>query len=115
MVRVSAAQERTGRNRSGARLTIYDNGRGVAPELRKKLFEPFFTTKSDAGTGLGLWVTSNILRKHEGNIRLRSSVSPEKSWTAFSVFLPNRIEAAANAAVSFPQSGKVDARDVKTI
>jgi PAS domain S-box-containing protein len=97
-IRVSAAQERSGRQRSGVRLTICDNGPGVAPELRNKLFEPFFTTKREVGTGLGLWITSNILRKHEGSIRLRSSVSPEKTWTAFSVFLPHRVEAAASAA-----------------
>jgi signal transduction histidine kinase len=69
----------------------------VAPEVRKRLFEPFFTTKREVGTGLGLWVTANILRKHEGSIRLRSCVMPEKSWTVFSVFLPERLEAAASA------------------
>ena len=77
------------------RLTVCDNGPGIAPEVRKKLFEPFFTTKRDVGTGLGLWVSSNILRKHDGSIRLRSSVAPGKSWTVFSVFFP--IESALTA------------------
>ena len=63
-----------GRKRAGVRLTVCDNGPGIAPEVRKKLFEPFFTTKRDVGTGLGLWVSLNILRKHDGSIRLRSSV-----------------------------------------
>jgi PAS domain S-box-containing protein len=98
VVRISAAKERRGQKRSGVRLTVYDNGPGVARELRKRLFEPFFTTKREVGTGLGLWVTSNILRKHEGSIRLRSSVTPEKSWTVFSVFLPEGVEAAVSAA-----------------
>ena len=97
-IRVSATRERSGRRRSGVRLTISDNGPGIAPELRKKLFDPFFTTKREVGTGLGLWITSNILCKHEGNIRMRSSVVPQKTWTAFSVFLPERLEAVASAA-----------------
>ncbi len=97
-IRVSAAHQYGEGNRPGVRLTVWDDGPGIAPEIRKKLFEPFFTTKRDAGTGLGLWVTLNILRKHDGNIRLRSSVVPGKSWTVFSIFLPvdsERIEAVA--------------------
>ena len=79
----------------GVRLTVCDNGPGIAPEVRRKLFEPFFTTKRDVGTGLGLWVSSNILRKHDGSIRLRSSVVPGKSWTVFSVFFPLESELKA--------------------
>jgi PAS domain S-box-containing protein len=88
LIRLSGGYEYNGRKRAGVRLTVCDNGPGIAPEVRKKLFEPFFTTKRDVGTGLGLWVSSNILRKHDGSIRLRSSVVPGKSWTAFSVFFP---------------------------
>ena len=88
VIRVSQACERNGARRAGVRLIVCDNGPGIAPELRKKLFEPFFTTKREVGTGLGLWVTSNIVRKHEGSIRVRSSVKPANSWTVFSVFLP---------------------------
>ena len=96
-IRVSAAHH-YGEDRQGVRLTVCDNGPGIAPEIRKKLFDPFFTTKRDAGTGLGLWVSLNILRKHNGTIRLRSCVAPGKSWTVFSIFLPadsERIEAVA--------------------
>ena len=94
LVRLSAAYEYKGHKRAGVRLTVCDNGPGIAPEVRKKLFEPFFTTKRDVGTGLGLWVSSNILRKHDGSIRLRSSVVPGKSWTVFSVFFPVGSETA---------------------
>jgi signal transduction histidine kinase len=97
-IRVSAAREYCGANRPGVRLTVCDNGPGIAPELRKKLFEPFFTTKRDVGTGLGLWVTSNILRKHEGTIRVRSSVVSGRSWTVFSVFFPLQSELAGTPA-----------------
>ena len=90
LIRVSAARERRGSEREGVRLTVCDNGPGIPRESRKKLFEPFFTTKRDVGTGLGLWVSSNILRNHDGNIRVRSSTRPGKSWTVFTVFLPMR-------------------------
>ncbi len=98
LIRLSATHQykgHKGHKRAGVRLTVCDNGPGIAPEVRKKLFEPFFTTKRDVGTGLGLWVSSNILRKHDGSIRLRSSVAPGKSWTVFSVFFP--IESALTA------------------
>ncbi len=98
LIRVSAAHEYCGEKRAGVRLTVCDNGPGIALETRNKLFEPFFTTKRDVGTGLGLWVTSNILRKHEGSIRVRSSVTSGKSWTVFSVFLPLRSESTSAAA-----------------
>jgi PAS domain S-box-containing protein len=88
LIRLSAATEPSGRRRKGARLTVADDGPGISPEVRQRLFEPFFTTKRDVGTGLGLWVTSNILLKHEGSIRVRSSVTAGKSWTVFSVFIP---------------------------
>lgn len=97
LIRVSAANEYFGEKRAGVRLSVCDNGPGIAPETRKNLFEPFFTTKRDVGTGLGLWVSSNILRKHEGSIRVRSSVTPGKSWTVFSVFLPLKSKAAPAA------------------
>ena len=87
-IRVSAATERSGAQRAGVRLTVADTGPGIPKEARDKLYEPFFTTKKDAGTGLGLWVTSSVIEKHRGSIRVRSSVTPGKSWTAFSVFLP---------------------------
>ena len=98
MIRVSAAREYCGAKRPGVRLTVCDNGPGIAPEVRKKLFEPFFTTKRDVGTGLGLWVTSNILRKHEGTIRVRSSVVSGRSWTVFSVFFPLQSESVVATA-----------------
>ena len=88
LIRVSQGRQRRGEERPGVRLTMWDNGPGIPEENRKQLFEPFFTTKRDVGTGLGLWVSLNILRSHHGNIRVRSSIKPGKSWTVFSVFLP---------------------------
>ena len=73
---------------TGIRITIADSGRGIPPSARSKLFEPFFTTKKDVGTGLGLWVCTNIVQRHHGSIRVKSSTTPGRSWTVFSVFLP---------------------------
>jgi PAS domain S-box-containing protein len=92
-VRVDATG-RHGNPLPGVRITVADSGPGIAPSVRSKLFEPFFTTKTDVGTGLGLWVCSNIVKRHHGSIRVKSSTSPEKSWTVFCVLLPSRRDSA---------------------
>ncbi len=70
------------------RITIADNGSGVSTAARKKIFEPFFSTKGGRGTGLGLWVSHGIIRKHGGTIRMRTSTAPGRSGTAFTISLP---------------------------
>jgi PAS domain S-box-containing protein len=79
----------------GVRVTVADTGRGISPEARRHIFEPFFTTKDATGTGLGLWVSEQIIRKHQGTVRLRSRASGDATGTVFSVFFPARgIESA---------------------
>jgi PAS domain S-box-containing protein len=56
-------------------LTIADNGCGIRTEHLKRIFEPFFTTKESFGTGLGLWVTQELVHKHNGVIKVRSRKS----------------------------------------
>jgi len=73
---------------SGVLVSIADSGSGMDPATKKRLFEPFFTTKGEKGTGLGLWVSREILRKHRASLRVRSRRSVEKSGTAFSIWLP---------------------------
>jgi PAS domain S-box-containing protein len=75
--------------RMGVRATIADTGEGMTPEARAHLFEAFYTTKGAKGTGLGLWVSSEIVKRHGGNICVRSSRSSGKSGSVFSVFLPS--------------------------
>jgi signal transduction histidine kinase len=87
-IRVHHARELTNADRPGGRIVIGDSGSGISPVHRKKLFEPFYTTKQDVGTGLGLWVSREIVQKHGGNIALRTSVAPGHSGTVFSIFLP---------------------------
>ncbi len=74
--------------RRGVALTLADTGSGIAPDVVKKLYTAFFTTKGDAGTGLGLWVSANIVERHQGRLLVRSSVDPKRHGTVFVMFLP---------------------------
>ena len=74
--------------RPGLMLTVADTGHGMAPETLKKIFEPFFTTKGIGGTGLGLWVSHEIVDRHQGVLRVRSTERPGGSCTVFTLFLP---------------------------
>jgi PAS domain S-box-containing protein len=57
---------------SGVRVSVADTGCGMSPSVRKRIFEPFYTTKEATGTGLGLWVSSEIMTKHKVILRIRS-------------------------------------------
>ena len=66
-------------------VEIWDNGRGIAPELQDRIFEPFFTTKPPGhGLGLGLDNAMRVVRKHRGHL----SVKSEPGSTCFRVRLP---------------------------
>ena len=69
-------------------LTIADNGTGIPPDVLPTIFEPFVTTKGETGTGLGLWVTSEIVKKNGWKIRVRSSKNPGRRGTVFSLTIP---------------------------
>ena len=62
-------------------VTIADNGRGIPRWLLPQLFEPFFTTKNATGTGLGLWVSKQILDKHHGTIQVRTTAEGQRTGT----------------------------------
>jgi two-component system sensor histidine kinase HydH len=57
--------------RAGLRLTVADNGAGMATDVSARIFEPLFTTKTK-GTGLGLAIVSNVVRAHKGTIEVTS-------------------------------------------
>jgi signal transduction histidine kinase len=86
-------------SRAGVRITIADTGTGIAPQHLKSIFEPFFTTKLDTGTGLGLWVSRELVEKHGGSLRVRSSTVNPRCGTVFSIFLPQ--QAATHTIGSF--------------
>lgn len=99
------------------RLSIADNGCGIDPKFRKSLFDPFFSTKGEGGTGLGLWITSEILKKHRAQLRLKSQTAAGRSGTVFSITMPvdalpleiaeTPNPAATQLRVTEPQSGAV--------
>jgi signal transduction histidine kinase len=87
-VRISSAHEWRDRQRRGLRLTIGDNGCGIAAKDLPRILDPFFTTKGSAGTGIGLSLVKETVRKHHGTLRVRSSTKPGRSGSVFTIFLP---------------------------
>jgi signal transduction histidine kinase len=77
---------RTGR--SGVTLTIADTGSGISADTISRIFEPFFTTKGNKGTGLGLWISREIIERHQGSLQVKSRQSANYSGTVFTLFLP---------------------------
>jgi PAS domain S-box-containing protein len=73
----------------GVRVMIADHGLGIRDDIREKIFEPFFTTKGERGTGLGLWISAEIVRKHGGSLRIRTATQGN-TGTVMNVFLPAR-------------------------
>jgi signal transduction histidine kinase len=70
---------------SGIVLTVADNGTGIRADRLRRIFEPFYSTKDIGGTGLGLWISHDIIERH---LRVRSSVGPSRRGTVFTFFLP---------------------------
>ena len=67
-------------------LDVTDHGHGMDPQTKQHIFEPGFTTKPPSqGTGLGLFMVSNIVEQHGGTVTVQSA--PEVGST-FSVYLP---------------------------
>ncbi|WP_169305958.1 MULTISPECIES: ATP-binding protein [Acidobacterium] len=72
----------------GVRLYVSDNGNGIHPEQRQQIFDPFFTTKGTTSTGLGLWVTQQLIEKHGGSVAVRSRTQGTWRGTFFRIYLP---------------------------
>lgn len=87
-IRISKARSWSKPDIVGLRVTVADTGAGIPENVRHRLFEPFFTTKFETGTGLGLWVCSEVVGRHRGQISFRSSTAPGGRGTVFSIFLP---------------------------
>ncbi len=92
---------------TGVRFAVADTGAGMDPEVRERIFEAFFTTKDATGTGLGLWVSYEILMKHRGLVHVRSRTvdpgSPGRSpGTVFQIFLPDDPMLGNGAAPGHP-------------
>jgi two-component system, sporulation sensor kinase C len=72
----------------GVRITIADTGSGMSLETRKHMYDAFYTTKGSGGSGLGLWVTARIVRKHRGHIYVRSRRGAQLGGTVFTLVFP---------------------------
>ena len=74
----------------GVTVTVADTGIGIEPDNLQRIFEPFFSTKGATGTGLGLWVSLEIVERHHGTLKVRSrhSATGVACGTIFRLFLP---------------------------
>ena len=69
-----------------SKISIADTGKGMTEEVKTKIFQPFFTTKDvGEGTGLGLSISYGIIKKHDGQIEVESTVG---KGTTFTITLP---------------------------
>ncbi len=81
----------TKREADHVEIRVRDNGDGIPDDLLQKIFEPFFTTKpTDEGTGLGLALSSDIVRSHGGVLSVDTSAG---SFTEFTISLPTHVDA----------------------
>jgi PAS domain S-box-containing protein len=77
-----------GEGREGIVFTVADTGTGMSAETLSCIYKAFFTTKGIGGTGLGLWISCEIVTRHRGVMRVRSTQRPGASGTVCQVFLP---------------------------
>jgi len=107
------------------RVTLADNGTGMTAETQKHLFEALYTTKGANGTGLGLWVSSEILARHGVKVQYKSRTEGRRRGTVFMLCFPRDAvrqlvdpavpvgvvapSPASEHAASFKQSGKIPA------
>ena len=85
--RVSEGHEWCGQQRRGVRITIADDGCGVPGSLLPQIFQEGFTMKPD-GHGMGMSLVRDIVQKHNGSLRVKSSTKPGRHGTVFNLFLP---------------------------
>ena len=87
---------RTRRIPAGVEISVKDNGTGIAKDVIGRVFEPFFTTKSTgSGTGLGLWLSYDIVvQGHGGELKVESE---EGTYTEFRIVLPSPASPAMSA------------------
>jgi signal transduction histidine kinase len=74
----------------GVEVEISDTGVGIDERNLARIFEPFFTTKGEGkGTGLGLTIVQNLIDKHGGSVKVRSTLG---RGTTFAIWLPAVVE-----------------------
>lgn len=72
----------------GIRVVFSDSGPGIPQAAYSRIFDAFYTTKELKGSGIGLWLTAEVVAKHDGHICVRSRTKGPYRGTIFDVFLP---------------------------
>jgi two-component system NtrC family sensor kinase len=93
----ASASSCTFEGRPCIRITVADSGKGIPKAAIKQIYEPLFTTKGSIGTGLGLWVSKQLIEKHGGAIRVHSAVDGDRRGTTFSMMLPLEAQTPVSA------------------
>ena len=98
-IRVRRSRNWKDPKQKGVRFAVADTGSGMEPDVAERVFEAFFTTKEVTGTGLGLWVSHEIIMKHKGLVRVRTRTTSngsenqeglaKPSGTVFMLFFPD--------------------------
>jgi PAS domain S-box-containing protein len=93
LIRTTESHERQS-GRKGLRITVADGGIGMSGQTLARIFEPFYSTKGITGAGLGLWVSREIVDRHQGLMRARSreSVPGRAGGTVFTLFIPAELD-----------------------
>jgi signal transduction histidine kinase len=92
-------------------VTVTDNGPGIAPQIAPRLFRPFVTTKGAKGTGLGLYISRQIVREAEGEL----DVVRRDGGTQFLLWLPTTLQAQPTAPTVVPQPAARSVSDTKPL
>jgi PAS domain S-box-containing protein len=88
------------------RISVIDNGMGIAPGIIDKIFDPFYTTKAAGkGTGLGLSMVAGILRSHDGFVQVESAPGRGSTFHLFFPGIPDP-EPARRAETPVPAGGE---------
>src|SRR5207245_1494200 len=79
-------------------LQVGDTGTGMTEEIRQRCLEPFFTTKGEQGTGLGLAMVKNCVKRHEGRLDIKSLPGQGTTFVmTFPIFAMKKSENRATA------------------
>lgn len=78
---------RTGQH--GMIITIADTGSGMSDLVLKRVFDAFYTTKGIGGTGLGLWISKEIIDRHSGSLSVKTSQQTRHHGSVMRLFLPS--------------------------
>lgn len=96
IVRARRSRDWSNPAQTGIRIVVADTGAGMGPGVREHIFEAFFTTKEATGTGLGLWVSHEIVLKHHGRVHVRSRAAAQTdgaakgaTGTVFDILIPD--------------------------